>query len=186
MPDELISRLKAVQEELDRGWREVSWVKTTSIHLTLKFLGEVAPESIGKISEALEGAADGIAPLAISVEGVGGFPNLKTPRVIWAGVRENPELTRLQKNIDEGLAALGFEKDDRPFQPHLTLCRIKSMASGRELGRLVGELKPDVTTEFKAASFSLIKSVLSPKGAEYTVLKEVRLSEKTKGAASKN
>lgn len=111
------------------------------------------------------------------MEGVGGFPNLKAPRVIWAGVRENPELTRLQKNIDEGLSPLGFEKDDRPFQPHLTLCRIKSMASGRELGRLIGELKPDVTTEFKAASFSLFKSVLSPKGAEYTVLKEIGLSD---------
>lgn len=172
--------IKALQEGLDRGWKEVSWVRPASIHLTLKFLGEVDPSKIDAIGEELKKAAEGIGPFTVSVEGVGGFPNLKTPRVIWVGIREGPELSKLHGNIDERLSLLGFEKDDRPFQPHLTLCRIRSLAEAKGLGKAAGELKTGISMDFRAASFMLFKSVLSPKGAEHTELKEIKFTDSKK------
>lgn len=178
LPDSVIEALRNIQQEINRGWRDVSWVKPDSIHLTLKFLGNIESGRVAEIAGELKKAASGIAPFTITVEGVGGFPNLKTPRVIWVGVKGEDAMFTLQKNIDERLNAIGFEKEDRPFQPHLTLCRVKSLSAGREAGRVVTELNPQIKTEFKADSFLFFKSVLNPKGAEYTILKRVDLPDK--------
>ncbi len=153
----------------------MSWVRPSSIHLTLKFLGEVEEARIAGIGKALEAAAEGIGPFTVTAEGVGGFPNLKGPRVVWVGIKEEPALIKLQKNIDVRLSALGFEEEARAFHPHLTLCRVKSPSDGRELGRVITETRPEVSEQWKAVSFSLYKSVLSPKGAQYSVLKKIDL-----------
>lgn len=114
------------------------------------------------------------------MEGVGGFPNIKSPRVVWVGLNENAELQQLQKNIEEKLSDIGFEEDERSFKPHLTLCRVKDPRDGRELGKLVEALRPNIKMDFRADSFVLFESVLSPKGAKYTALKVVRLDSISK------
>lgn len=81
----------------------------------------------------------------------------------------------LQKNIDERLALLGFAPEERGFHPHLTICRVKNPSEGRELGRAITLMAPEIDESWVAASFALYKSVLSPAGARYTVLKRIDL-----------
>lgn len=168
--------MRAIQTGLDRGFHGVSWVKPESIHLTLKFLGETDDGKVQAVAIELEKAARGIGPFNLELEGVGAFPNGRAPRVIWAGIKENPELARLQQNVEKSLTAIGFEPEDRPFTPHLTLCRIKSAEDGRALGKLLSEARPEAKAAFAVSSFAFIKSVLKPSGAEYTPIREYSLT----------
>lgn len=143
----------------------------------MKFLGEIDPAKADKISTALEDASKGIPPFDVRVSGVGGFPNLKNPRVLWVGLSESEPLKRLAANIEERLSSLGFEREDRPFTPHLTLCRVKSFIDGKELGRTAAEADISIDKSFTASDFHLIKSVLNPRGAEYTDIKTIRLKQ---------
>jgi 2'-5' RNA ligase len=175
LPSEVKELLKTIQTGLDRGLKGVSWVKPESIHLTLKFLGEIDDAKVQKASAELLKAAAGIGPFKVELEGVGSFPNPRNPRVVWAGVRENIVLLKLYKSVEERLTAVGFEADDRPFAPHLTLCRIKSAEDGRSLGKLLGEVKPEAKAAFTVSSFVFMKSVLKPSGAEHTSIQEFAL-----------
>ena len=175
LPNEVKELLRAIQTGLDRGFRGVSWVKPESIHLTLKFLGEIDDAKVRAVAGELQKAVQGIGPFRVELEGVGSFPNARAPRVVWAGIRENAELTRLQKSVDERLSSIGFEPEDRPFTPHLTLCRIKSAEDGRSLGRLLSETAPEAQAAFPVSSFAFMKSVLKPSGAEYTTIQEFAL-----------
>lgn len=163
--------------ELDRGWKDVSWARPESTHLTLKFLGDIESKRIDEIEAALKVSAIGTSPLALRAAGVGGFPNLKNPRVIWVGIAGNEELADLQKRIDERLGVLGFERDEKKFHPHLTLCRIKSFRDAKELGRIAEAYRGDFSVDFKVESFVLFRSVLKPKGAEYTALRRINLAK---------
>lgn len=175
LPEELVARLKEVRDSLASSQKDVSWVRPGSIHLTLKFLGDIETEKVDTVAGALSMAASGVKAFTVKAAGVGGFPNLKSPRVVWVGIRESVELIGLQRNIDERLFESGFEKDDRPFHPHLTLARVKTPVAGRELGKRAEESKIDINVDFRADYFVLFRSVLSPKGAEYTELKRFDL-----------
>lgn len=154
-----------------RGGKGVNWTRPESIHLTLKFLGEIDPLRVAEISAGLEGAAKSHPRFIVSAGGVGAFPNLKAPRVIWVGIDGGPELKGLHADIDGRLGDIGFERDGREFTPHLTLCRVKSMADSRALGGLASGLKVEKMLDFEAGSFILFESRLNPKGAVYTALK---------------
>lgn len=175
LPEGLIRALSGVRATLDRHWRGISWVDPVSIHLTLKFIGELPEDKADKAGEMLVEAAKGIKPFTVTVEGIGAFPTLKAPRVVWAGVREEPSLMTLAANIEERLAGAGIEKDERPFHPHLTLCRIKSPSDGRELSRLIEGQKPQIMMDFPVRSFVLFRSELRAGGAVHTPLKTVSL-----------
>lgn len=168
--------LKAVQTGLDRGFKGVSWVRPESIHLTLKFLGEIDDAKVREVSLVLEKASSAVGPFTIDVQGIGCFPNSRSPRVVWAGIKESAPLASLQKRVDELLMGAGFEPEDRPYTPHLTLCRVKSPEDGRALGRLIAEAKPEAKASFTVSSFSFMKSVLKPSGAEYTPITEFALT----------
>lgn len=158
-----------------RGGKGVNWTRPESIHLTLKFLGEIDPGRVEEISRVLEGAAKSHPRFIVSAGGVGGFPTLKAPRVVWVGIDGGPELKGLQTDIDGRLGDIGFERDGREFTPHLTLCRIKSMADSRALGGLASGLKAEKMLDFEAGSFILFESRLNPRGAVYTALKTFTL-----------
>lgn len=155
----------------------VSWANPEQIHLTIKFLGDIESDKIESVARQLEKAAEGIQPFTLSAAGVGGFPNERTPRVIWVGINGSGELAALQSRIDEGLAAIGFEKETRPFKPHLTLCRVRSVYDGRIIGEAVKDLEYDINMDFGADSFILFRSVLKPGGAEHTIVKRISLKQ---------
>lgn len=155
---------------------DVRWVATSSIHLTLKFLGEIDPARVPQIVESLRNCSAGISSFQLRLHGLGGFPNVRNPRVIWCGVEgETDKLLLLQERVEEACADLGFARETRPFHPHLTLGRVQGK---RNLQQLLDYIKiaPDFEQDFDGERYHLYKSVLSPRGATYTILDTIELT----------
>lgn len=167
------------------GLRELSpdarWVRPESLHVTLKFIGEQAPERLPSITQKL--AAIGAAPFPMSIRGFGFFPNPKSARVFWIGIESGPALATLAAQVDDALHALGMEKETHAFSPHLTLARgggrsgsprrQKADRSNQRFTRLQERLAAMPVPEFGAVmvrQFVLYQSRLSPEGARYTPL----------------
>jgi 2'-5' RNA ligase len=165
--DDLQSRLRQ-----DVSPKLVRWVRPQGIHLTLKFLGDVPKGQIETIAESLREACAPHAPLTLSVEGMGCFPNPRRPRVVWVGVAEpSGALSRLQRDVERALGPLGFPPEKRGFSPHLTLGRVK----GRDrdavaaLGEYVSQAKVRIG-EMQVHAVHLMRSELLPGGAVYSEL----------------
>ena len=175
LPDSVRAALSEFQQEIQKAGADVRWVKPQGIHLTLKFLGEIAEKDVDRVINAVEGAGRNYSSFHLQIRGAGVFPNKKAPRVLWAAVEGNGILEGLQHEIEDALARLGFAKEDRKFSPHLTLGRFRSL-SGREplLERI--ELSKDREFGFMNVDMvSLMKSELGPAGAKYTRLAEIAL-----------
>ncbi len=153
----------------------VKWVDPKNIHLTLKFLGESDKKLIPSISDAISRAAQKYGKVTGFIDSVGGFPNLKRPRVIWAGFSKPVDiLARIAGEIEDEMVPLGFEKENRPFKSHLTLGRVKD---SRWLGNL-----PEVINGYQVVPekvefdrIVLFKSTLTLKGPIYERLFEAGL-----------
>ncbi len=168
--------LKKVQERLKADFPHgvVRWVDPKGIHLTLKFLGEVPQGKIKAIEEVLKGVSQRHRPFSFTYGGLGCFPSLSHPNVIWVGVEEKTgALLALQQDVEKSLAKLGFKPEDRPFSPHLTLGRVGKGLSGAERKRIGESIKAGGVGyggEFLVKAISLMKSDLFPTGAVYTRL----------------
>jgi 2'-5' RNA ligase len=158
---------------------QVRWVRPEAIHVTLKFLGDVPPVRIREIVVALTQSCEGIGPFSLSFGDLGCFPSVSRPNVIWIGVQgDTKELAHVQSRIEEGLAILGFPREQRKYTPHLTLGRVGRHVQRTERGRLGGLVQTqDIETlaEIEVTEVSLMKSVLSPVGAKYSQLAAVKL-----------
>jgi 2'-5' RNA ligase len=176
LSNECRSMLEQMQQNLREYDADVRWVAISSIHLTLKFLGEVEPGLIENLSESLEKASVSEGSLALRLHGLGCFPNQKSPRVIWCGIEGNTDgLARLQQKVEAVCQQFGFAPEDRPFRPHLTLGRVKGK---RNLQPLLDCIKIGAEQEcsFDADRYNVYKSTLKPNGAVYSVLKTITLS----------
>ena len=175
--DDLTKLQERFKGEAPRG--SVRWVRSEGIHLTLKFLGDVPADQIGEISRALQRSCQGFAPFSLLCGGLGCFPNLKRPRVVWVGIQEETgTLAQLQKAIEENVASLGYPTEKRKFSPHLTLGRVQRRVSSgdqRRLGELVGASEIGILGRMEVQSVNLMRSDLRPSGAVYTRLAEVEL-----------
>jgi 2'-5' RNA ligase len=153
-------------------------VDPVGIHLTLKFLGNVNVGKVSPITEAIARAAQGVSPFRLELGGLGAFPNLRRPRVIWVAVKGDVErVASLQKGIDRLLIPLGFAPESRSFTAHLTLGRLRDRASGVEQ-QSIGETVMSAKVEevpFQAGEISLMRSTLTPSGAIYSRLSSVSL-----------
>jgi len=180
LSEDLRSRLAALRNELERAEHSfVRWADPEGIHLTLKFLGNIPLRQVGEINGAMDGAVQGIPPFRLEISGLGGFPNLGQPRVLWIGIRgETQMLSRLQHSIDSALISLGFAKEERPFVPHLTLARLRQGAFPEErksFGNLARSVHFEGGYPINAEAVSLMRSQLTPCGAIYTRLSATKL-----------
>jgi len=180
LPEGVRAGLRKIQADLKSpGHNFVKWVSPESIHLTLKFLGNISPQKVADISKVIEDASVGVSPFNLTVSGVGAFPNLRRPRVLWVGVDgELDKLVALQQRIDSGLGSLGFAPEARPFTPHLTLARLREGTSPdnlREFGTLIAKKPMTAGYDFVVTSINLMKSMLLPSGAVYSCLTKVEL-----------
>lgn len=169
---EAIARL--LDELRAEGW-PVRWVRSEGLHLTLKFFGEVSPDRLDAIAEALRFAAAGVPPLSLAVTSLGAFPTPQRPRVIWVGLDAPGELELLQDRIERGAEALGFPTEGAPFRPHVTLGRVK------EGFRLPPEARrrfdgAPLGVECLAGEVVLYESRLAPTGPVYTSRTTIPLS----------
>ncbi len=175
IPESCLEMLAQMQRQLQAPKAEVRWIKIPSIHLTLKFLGEVDPAAIPAMVESLGVISEQTRQFGIRLSGLGTFPNDTNPRIIWCGIRGDTDvLTRLQAEVETVCADFGFPPEDRPFRPHLTLGRIKGRKNLKSLVDCIAK-GSDLECGFHADRFNIYKSVLKPSGAVYTVLETIAL-----------
>lgn len=176
---ELPSQIKAALYQLQDNLKtsksaSVKWVNPESIHLTLKFLGNVDEAEIPALNKALSEAVVGIAPFYLELGEPGAFPSCQAPSVVWVGVSGEIEpLRTLHNNIDRALDPLGFPPEKRAFSPHLTLGRVREETlpgERRRLGENVASLKIGERSSFKVGSVNLMRSKLTREGAVYSCL----------------
>ena len=163
-------------QPLSRG---IKWVKPQAMHLTLKFLGNIAPEEVRKVFTAMDRLyASPPSPLILRSANLGAFPTLKKPRVLWIGLQGEglPALLDLQREVEENLAAEGFPKEQRKFSPHLTLARVKY---GDNLETVIKEFSEYQFPEIllKVEQLDVMRSDLKPTGAEYSMQKSYSFSK---------
>lgn len=155
----------------------VKWVRPENVHMSLKFLGEVAESRGPEIDAALQQAVQGARRIPIELAGFGVFPDYRRPHVIWAGVTPEPALELLQHAVERAFAPLGFSTDARAFRPHVTLGRARRDAAPpafRGLEQALGAIEFSATTE--AGELDLMESTLQPGGSVYQVRRRERLS----------
>jgi 2'-5' RNA ligase len=178
--------LSALVADLRRLNAPVKWVEAQNIHLTLKFLGSVPDTAVARAVEILRACAGGIAPFSLEIAGAGGFPDLKRPRVVFVcAVDQPPVAAELARRLNEQMAEVGAERDDRPYQNHITLGRVRpSRASGssdepRHLAQLTQRLESLLGKSFgsmQATELTLMESKLTPAGPIYSPVERVRLA----------
>ena len=178
LPGDIKKRLDEVEDSLKALRIGAKWVAPESIHLTLKFLGEISTDTVKGVTDVIEEAALGIPEFRLKVRGLGVFPDPRRVRVVWAGLEgEVDKLVELQKRLDRGLEKLGFVPESRPFTPHLTLARVRDdtpAVQRQSMAKLV-ESTAFEGGEFSVDSLSLMRSQLRREGAIYTRLVSVPL-----------
>lgn len=177
LPKTMQSVLSDIQRDFKKSDADVRWVRPENIHLTLKFLGTVEESMIRSITDVLKKASGKSRAFTLALSGVGIFPDVRSPRVVWIGTKECAVLIDLQRDIEEGLALLGFEREKRKFTAHLTLGRFKSARGKRTLMEILETCRGREFGSFGVGSISLMKSDLSQAGAKYMRIAEVWLGK---------
>lgn len=174
----LRGRIVSLQEKLAQTGCDVKWVEAENIHVTMLFLGEVEDRELMAVCQAVEEGAKAIPAFSLTIEGVGCFPNLRRPRVVWVGVGQGrQEVIALHDAIEKPLLQLGcYRREDRPYTPHITLGRIRS---DRPMDKLTAELARQQS--WKAGDTTIqevhvMSSQLTPQGPIYTILSRAKLT----------
>jgi len=171
--DEQVRRnLSKVQRALLDTGADLKPVEPQNIHVTMKFLGDIPASMIDGIHEEMKKVV--FTPFDIRIKGLGVFPNLRQMRVVWAGITEGAEeLKNISKQLESNLRTLGFKPEPRGFSPHLTIARVRTGRNRNELANLIGQMANYEFGLIRANCLMLKRSVLTPKGPVYTVLREV-------------
>jgi 2'-5' RNA ligase len=172
LPAAIRQSIADIQNKLKRSCPfDIRWLKPESIHLTLKFFGNVSGEDIIALSRIVEQHGAAMFPLQLTVKKLGVFPSLQRARVLWIGLSgETAPLVTLHKNLEQEWADCGFAKEDRPFRPHLTIGRIKSSRLDGAPVKFMAQADDWSAGSFRADSLVLFQSDLTPQGAVYTEL----------------
>lgn len=182
LPPDLLAGIGDVQGQLrqEMGALSLRWTRPEGSHLTLKFLGETAANRVEGIVAALQAAAATQPGFTLTVAGLGCFPTLRRPNVIWVGVQDpDRALQRLAAAVDGAMAGLGWQAERRPFNGHLTLARVKQGAGVEERSAIAAHLArfspPDPLGLLPVRFLHLMHSDLQPGGSIYTELAKISL-----------
>jgi len=171
LPSEIKNGLGKIQDRLKTQISGIRWTNPQGIHLTFKFFGDLSKNELSMVSESVSDAVVKVSPFSLSIEGLGVFPGVKRPRVVWIGMTgEQNMLSALQQDIDMSLEKRGFQKEERGFKPHLTLGRFRSIGETRGLNKILEKRDEFQAGDFIAEGITLFRSDLTPKGAVYSVL----------------
>lgn len=184
LPSDLQKRLDqmivSLKQRFDRS--TVRWVPATNLHLTLKFLGDVSVTNLDLLKEVLQTVASEHPCFEFSVGGLGAFPTMRRPRVIWVGIEAPAELFSVQSALENRLGRLGYTPEERPFSAHLTLGRVTRTADPLDVQKIAQGLQATKIGFLGAVQVNqlhLYRSDLEPGGAEYTCLFSAPLAIKT-------
>ncbi len=174
LPKEIKTILAKTQEKLKSSEADIKWVEPKNIHLTLKFLGEINEEQLNKITKIITDIASSKEPFHINLSCLGAFPDIKYPRVIWAGSDKSEfELKTIVKELENKIQKIGIPKENRAFSSHITIGRARSGINKDKLKQKLEELSKTAlagkTAEFQAQKITLFKSTLTPQCPIYEV-----------------
>lgn len=188
LPDNIKRELGRLQARLRTDGIRIRWVDPSSIHLTLKFLGDIPLSSVEPVRCALAGCAAQVAPFRLGVGQPGAFPDFRRVQVVWVGLGGDLDsVCRLRQLIEDKLSPLGFAADKRPFSPHLTLGRVGDDALPDErlrLGKVLQNTAFGCRETFPVEEIVFMKSQLAPGGAIHTRLCSVQLNGESKRGGS--
>lgn len=173
---EVTAIVESVRAAADPDVRDVRWVRLEGLHLTLRFVGQVANEQLPAIEAALDRVAASAGPFDVAIEGAGAFPSAGRPRALWLGVTDgHAELATLAAALNEALDAAGLEPDDRPYRAHLTVARADGIRSGPDVARRLVETATGRRTSFAATEVVLFETVAGGGPARYERLRTATL-----------
>ncbi|MDD5545839.1 MAG: RNA 2',3'-cyclic phosphodiesterase [Candidatus Omnitrophica bacterium] len=177
IPPEARDELISVQATLKRSGADVKWVEPENIHLSLRFIGDVGPDKAEEIKNQLAVVASASKAFELTIKGIGAFPDLDHPGVIWAGVdRGAAESARIADDLEAKLRAIGIAGEEREFHPHITLGRVRSGRNGDKLRGLVETVGFEAGPAIKAEYLTLFMSRLTPQGSVYTALLKAKMA----------
>jgi len=186
LDDPVIEKVCNVVAILKSRITEIRWLRKENLHLTLKFLGNIAESQVEPITAALRHPLGLFSPCTISAKGLGVFPDFRRPKILWVGLTGD-QLVQLAAEIESALMPLGFTPENRAFTPHLTIGR------WREGSRPAKNLRQEIDSlndfEFGACAVRqivLFQSVLKPEGASYSELRTIQLGAELAATESSN
>jgi RNA 2',3'-cyclic 3'-phosphodiesterase len=173
LPPEVRRSLAASLEPLRQRQLPVRWTPEESLHLTLKFLGDIEGTEVPRLRDTLHTVAGDHAPLTLSISGIGAFPSLRRASVLWVGVAPDSPLMSLQHDVEIALSRLGYVRDQKPFRPHVTVARTQNGARPLDVERLAPS--HEFADTAPVLTMDLMRSHLSPGGASHEPLLRIRL-----------
>lgn len=178
LPDPIKKQLNSVQKAMKTHHIKARYAATSNLHMTLKFLGNIEPAQLPVLKQIIARCTENIAPFSLLVGDIGAFPNLKSPKVIWTGIRDDSGVLEiLQKKIDQEIATLGIAKEKKKFHPHLTLARIKKKKNYKEKLEQIVVITRQSEHWFQVEALTCFQSTLTPRGAVYVRLFTVPLKD---------
>jgi 2'-5' RNA ligase len=176
LPEAVKLRLADALEALTAYDIPARWVAADALHITLKFLGDVADSRVPAVGAALAVAVQGVPPFDIELGDLGAFPSVARPNILWVGARSGAPLGELHRRVDQGFLPLGFEAESRKFHPHVTVARVNK--DGRIRDRSVMDrmrAQFDYKAVFRATSVDLMQSRLGRDRARYEIIEQMEL-----------
>ncbi len=171
LPEKMESFFHEIQLGIRSYGLNLKLIKPENIHITLKFLGNIDKGAVEKIGYAMEDAVCGQSHIILMAKGIGCFPNVRKPRILWVGLRKQTEkLQAIQHDLERKLKAIGFPKEKRPFKGHLTIGRIKNKINNVALDAAIETFKEIESEDFIADRIILFQSTLKTSGAIYKEL----------------
>ena len=182
LPAEVRASLHAAAREamaplVDEAPRAVAWVPEPNLHVTVRFLGERPAALVGPLRDALDLAASAVHMHDLALGGLGAFPGIQRPRVLWIGVEMNVALAALYQKVDDACRRLGIGREARPFHPHVTIGRVR-MGASVPAGRLAAAARALTTNRWTmpVETVDLMSSELAGGGSRYARLAAAPLS----------
>lgn len=180
LPEPIKAAIEKTQDELRAALpaKSIRWTRREQFHLTMRFLGAVEVAQVDRLNEAVRRASAGSGDLQLRASGIGVFPGVRRPRVVWTGVDDRGgRLAALQRSIEAAAGPFTHEAPQETFMGHITLarCRDINRAEASTLATLVNTLATRSFGEWTATSVEIIRSVTAPTGARYTTLAEIAL-----------
>jgi 2'-5' RNA ligase len=176
LEEALRTEIVRLEDRLRQAGAPLRWIAAENLHFTVRFLGEIAPAQMAQVRLATRESAAGSPPFRLTLQGVGAFPSLARPQVIWIGVSEGSErLAAISARLDDALARHRFPREGRPFVAHLTITRLKHQGRWGEIVRALAGFKDVAVGAQQVHALAIMESHLHPKGARYTTVEEVPL-----------
>ena len=178
---DLRRRIVELEADLQRAGARLQWISAENLHFTVRFLGEITPAQLAQVKLATREVSAAVAPFHLSLHGIGAFPSMQRPQVVWVGVREGAEeLAALSSRLDAALERHRFLPEDRPYVAHLTLARVRDRRVWGDLVRAVSGSREVAVGTQEVHSLTVMESHLNPRGARYTRVEEVPLGQALK------